>query len=94
MTQKVKEWLSNDIGMETRETILGHTQRGGTPTVHDRLMAFEFVTYGIDGLIEGKTNQVVVYKGGTFDYRSIDFINSAKYQINPVHLKMGEKLCQ
>ena len=53
-------------GIETRATILGHMQRGGTPTCKDRYFASMMGAYAVDLLGEGKTNRVVAYKGGEF----------------------------
>ena len=61
-------------GMETRATILGHMQRGGSPTCTDRVYASMMGSYAVDLLAEGKTNRVVGYKHGEY----IDFdINEA-----------------
>ena len=53
-------------GIETRATILGHMQRGGTPTCKDRYFASIMGAYAVDLLGEGKSNRVVAYKGGGF----------------------------
>ena len=56
-------------GIETRATILGHIQRGGSPTCKDRYYASIMGAYAVDLLIEGKSNRVVGYKHGEFvDY--------------------------
>ena len=53
-------------GMETRATILGHMQRGGSPTCKDRVYASIMGSMAVDLLLQGKTNRVVGYKGGQF----------------------------
>ena len=45
-------------GIETRATILGHIQRGGSPTCKDRYYASIMGAYAVDLLIEGKSNRV------------------------------------
>ena len=56
-------------GIETRATILGHIQRGGSPTCKDRYYASIMGAYAVDLLIAGKSNRVVGYKHGEFvDY--------------------------
>ena len=56
-------------GIETRATILGHIQRGGSPTCKDRYYASIMGAYAVDLLIDGKSNRVVGYKNGEFvDY--------------------------
>jgi len=84
-TNEVFKWLQDDIGMETRVSILGHIQRGGNPTVFDRLMAFDFVVIAVDHLlINNKSNKVAVYKKGEFGLMEIDDVVSNKYQL-PKH---------
>lgn len=56
-------------GVETRATILGHMQRGGSPTCRDRVTASIMGSYAVDLLCEGKSNRVVAYKNGEYvDY--------------------------
>ena len=56
-------------GVETRATILGHMQRGGSPTCKDRVYASTMGAYAVDLMCEGKTNRVVAYRnGGYVDY--------------------------
>lgn len=53
-------------GVETRATILGYMQRGGSPTCKDRVYASVMGSYAVDLLCEGKSNRVVAYKNGEF----------------------------
>lgn len=56
-------------GIETRATILGHMQRGGSPTCKDRYYASMMGAKAVELLVAGKSNRVVAYKGGAFvDY--------------------------
>ena len=56
-------------GVETRATILGHMQRGGSPTCRDRLAGSMMGSYAADLLSEGRTNRVVAYFRGEYvDY--------------------------
>ena len=59
-------------GVETRATILGHMQRGGSPTCKDRVYASMMGAYAADLLCAGKTNQVVGYRHGDFTDFDID----------------------
>lgn len=66
--------IEEATGVETRATILGHLQRGGSPTVKDRVYASIMGAKAVELLVEGKTNRVVGYKEGEY----IDFdINDA-----------------
>ncbi len=53
-------------GIETRATILGHMQRGGTPTCKDRMYASIMGAKAVELLCAGKSNRVVAYKGGEY----------------------------
>lgn len=59
-------------GVETRATILGHMQRGGSPTCKDRVYASIMGAKAVDLLLEGKTNRVVGYRHGEFVDFDID----------------------
>ena len=59
-------------GVETRATILGHMQRGGSPTCKDRVYASTMGCLAVDLLCQGKSNRVVAYKGGQFTDFDID----------------------
>lgn len=56
-------------GMETRATIIGHAQRGGSPTTRDRVYASMMGAKAVDLLAAGATKRIVGYKDGQF----IDF---------------------
>ncbi len=51
--------IEAETGIETRATIIGHTQRGGTPTIRDRVMATKMADYAVDLLANGIGNRVV-----------------------------------
>lgn len=59
-------------GVETRATILGHMQRGGSPTCKDRVYASTMGALAVDLLCEGKSNRVVGYRHGDFVDNDID----------------------
>ena len=53
-------------GVETRATILGYMQRGGSPTCRDRVYATMMGAMAVDLLCEGKSNRVVGFSHGEF----------------------------
>lgn len=56
-------------GIETRATILGYLQRGGSPSAVDRMHASMMGAMAVDLLCEGKSNRVIAYRGGQYvDY--------------------------
>ena len=71
-------------GMETRATILGHMQRGGSPTCKDRVYASVMGSKAVELLIAGKSNRVVGYRNGEFIDYDINEALSMKKEI-PAH---------
>lgn len=88
-SEEVAKWFDEEIGIESRIMVLGHIQRGGNPTVYDRLMAFHFVTQAIDVLLEGNKSSVICYNDGGFNHKKIEEVAFKKYQIKEDLLKLG-----
>lgn len=66
-------------GIETRATILGHMQRGGTPTCKDRVYASIMGAKAAELLVEGKSNRLVAYRQGEFvDFDIQEALNMKK----------------
>ena len=55
--------LEHRLGIETRVTVLGHVQRGGTPTAFDRVLATRFGVSAIEQIIAGNTGCMVALQG-------------------------------
>lgn len=63
VSSSVAKAISRRLGIETRVTVLGHLQRGGTPTPADRILATRLGTHAAELLGEGKYNRMVAVKG-------------------------------
>ncbi|MFI6859354.1 6-phosphofructokinase [Streptomyces sp. NPDC050421] len=63
----VGEWLAKEIesrtGKEARTTVLGHVQRGGTPSAFDRWLATRFGLHAIDAVRDGDFGKMVALRG-------------------------------
>ncbi len=68
---KIAEEIEEKTGIESRATILGHVQRGGSPTVRDREMASCMGYYAVKLLSQGVGNRVVCYRDGKILDRDI-----------------------
>lgn len=64
--------LSQMLAMETRNTVLGHIQRGGSPTMYDRLLATRFGIKAVDLVAEGKFGTMVCLKGNDIESAPIE----------------------
>jgi 6-phosphofructokinase 1 len=63
----IGEWLAGEIekrtGKEARTTVLGHIQRGGTPTAFDRVLATRFGLHAVDAVKEADWGTMVALRG-------------------------------
>jgi 6-phosphofructokinase 1 len=68
-SQDIAKKIEQSTGVETRATILGHVQRGGAPTVRDRVEASRLGHRAVELLSEGVENRVIGFqKGRIVDY--------------------------
>ena len=71
-SQELAEMIEECTEVETRATVLGHIQRGGSPTIKDRVVAAQMGMRAIDLLAQGKSNRVVIIKNGKISDVDID----------------------
>jgi len=79
-------------GIETRATILGYMQRGGSPTCTDRYYASIMGAYAADILAEGKSNRCVCYREGKFVDIDIEEALAMQKSIDPYQLAVSRSL--
>lgn len=79
-------------GLETRATILGHMQRGGSPTCRDRYYASIMGAMAVDLLCEGKSNRVVCYRDGKWVDTDIDEALAMKKDISEYEYQISKAL--
>lgn len=71
----VGEQIEAATGKETRVTVLGHLQRGGSPTAFDRILAIRYGIKAVNMVMEGRFGEMVCLKGNTIS--SVPFAESA-----------------
>ena len=81
-------------GMETRATILGHMQRGGSPSCKDRVYASIMGAYAVDALCEGKSSRVVAYKNGEYIDIDIDEALAMRKDISEYEYNISKVLAR
>ena len=89
---EMAERIEAATGMETRATIIGHMQRGGSPTCKDRVYASIMGAMAVDLLCEGKTNRVVGYQHGQYKDFDIDEALSMKKEIPEYQYDIAQRL--
>lgn len=84
--------IEEATGVETRATIIGHIQRGGSPTCKDRVYASAMGAKAVDLLCKGGSNRVVGYRNGQFvDYDIQEALDMTK-GIDEYLYEMSKKL--
>jgi len=94
MTDKLSEAITKYTGVEARPTILGHIQRGGTPTLRDREMASRMGYYAIELLMNGKVNRIIGYREDKLVDYDIDEGLAMKKHMDPKDVEMAKVLAQ
>ena len=79
-------------GLETRATILGYMQRGGSPSCKDRFYASIMGSKAVDLLAEGKSNRLVAYQNGEFCDFDIEEALRMQKEIPEYQLELSAKL--
>ena len=64
--------IKDSIDLDPRVTVLGHIQRGGTPTGRDRVNATKMGYLAVEMLLQGKTNRIICTHHGSFTDVDID----------------------
>jgi 6-phosphofructokinase 1 len=83
-----------DIGFKTRVTILGHIQRGGTPTAFDRLLAARMGVKGVEYLLSGKGDVMTGLQGRGIELVPLEQVITNKQAPNEDYYKMARVLAR
>jgi phosphofructokinase-like protein len=70
-------------GFESRVTVLGHVQRGGTPSAVDRVLGTRFGVHAVELLAAGRTGRVVVLRGADIDSVDLEVVAGRQRTIDP-----------
>ena len=84
--------IEEATGIETRASIIGHMQRGGSPTCKDRVYASTMGAMAVELLCDGKTNRVIGYRGGKFVDYDINEALSMKKEISAYQYEIAKTL--
>jgi 6-phosphofructokinase 1 len=83
-----------DVGFKTRMTILGHIQRGGSPTAYDRLLASRMGVKAVEALIEGTHGVMTGLKGKGVDFIPLLDVITNKRKVNMEYFHMAKVLAR
>ncbi len=83
----VAKEIEKRLGWETRVTVLGHLQRGGSPTAYDRILATRFGVFAMDLVHKGEYGKMAALKGN--DIVAVD-IEDAVSELKKVDMRIYE----
>jgi 6-phosphofructokinase 1 len=90
--QEIAGRIKDAIGFETRATVLGHYQRGGAPTVFDRLLGSRFGKKAVELLKEGKRGIMVGISCSVLSVYPLELVVSGKKSPDGDILQLAETL--
>jgi 6-phosphofructokinase 1 len=83
-----------DVGFKTRVSILGHIQRGGSPTAYDRLLASRMGVKAVEAFVEGKHGVMTGLQGKNIEFIPLLDVISNKRQVNMEYFHMTKVLAR
>ena len=83
-----------DVGFGTRVTVLGHIQRGGTPTAYDRLLASRMGYKAVLALLEGKSGVMTGLQGREVEFIPILDVITNQRKVNLEYYEMTKVLAR
>ena len=83
-----------DIGFKTRVTILGHIQRGGSPTAFDRLLSARMGVKAVESLLAGRGDVMTGLQGRGIEMVPLEEVIAKKQQANEEYYKMARVLAR
>lgn len=91
--ERLARTIETETGHETRATILGHVQRGGSPTAFDRILASRMGGFAVDLLLAGKGGRCVgIVQDKMVDHDIIDAIENMKKPFNQELFDLSHRL--
>jgi 6-phosphofructokinase 1 len=83
--KRLADRIQEATGIETREVVLGHLQRGGPPTAFDRILATQFGHVAMELLVQGKHGEMVALKGNRISAVSLEQATAKAKLVPPDH---------
>ena len=91
-TAEIAARIEEEMGIETRLTIIGYVQRGGSPSARDRAMATRMGHFAIEQMLEGNTGLVVCYRESHLCTMPIAEALSARKALDPYMYRVASEV--
>ena len=92
ISERLAAEIRERTGFDTRVTVLGHTQRGGTPTPTDRILGSRFGVAAIDALSEGRTGVMTALRGDTVELVPLAEVAGRAKRVPPEAVRVAQLL--
>ena len=92
--ERIKEFVERNTGFETRHVVLGHMQRGGSPSAFDRVLALRLGAYATGRLLNGHRGEMVGVDARDLVSTPLATVLSTERTIDPERLLLAEVMAQ
>ncbi len=91
-TAEIAQRIHEDLGLETRITIIGHIQRGGSPSARDRVMATRMGHFSVEALLAGNRRHVICYRDSRICSIPIEDALVMKKELDPYMYRVAREV--
>jgi 6-phosphofructokinase 1 len=88
----IKDFIESHTGFDARYVVLGHMQRGGSPSAFDRVLALRLGAYATKRLLDGHRGEMVGVEGNRLVAHPLDYVLSTPRTIDTGHLHLAERM--
>lgn len=92
--EDIKNFIEKNSGFEARYLVLGHMQRGGSPSAFDRVLALRLGAHAANRLISGFKGEMVGLAGGELVAHPLTYVLSTSRTVDPEKLLLAEVMAQ
>lgn len=90
----IKVFIERNVGYEARYLVLGHMQRGGTPTAFDRVLALRLGAHAANRLLSGFRGEMAGVDGNRLVSQPLGYVLSTQRTVDPEKLLLAEVMAQ
>ena len=90
----IKDFVERNTGFEARHVVLGHMQRGGSPTAFDRVLALRLGALATNRLLSGFRAEMAGVDGGKLVSHPLSYVLSTDRDIDPEKLLLADVMAQ
>ena len=92
--ETIKDFVERNTGFETRHVVLGHMQRGGSPSAFDRVLALRLGAFATNHLLSGHRGDMVGVDAKSLVSHPLSLVLSTERNIDPEKLLLAEVMAQ